>query len=144
MSIVVKQLKIFVLEDSPDRIRSFGKWFGPGLGMDDPVWWTCINTCQDDFEFCPPYDVIFLDHDLGRPDLPDGTNDGSFFVSSVRAYIPTDTPIIIHSFNAAGAERMMSLLRGVTSEVAYLPFGSPAFLENIREIQRMVGLEVNA
>lgn len=101
-------MRIFVLEDDPDRIR----WFCQRLIGHD---WNCIQTCQREYEFKPPYDLILLDHDLGgsqmgmkhgRPlGIAEAEDNGRTFLKMIMDDIG-DTPVIIHSYNGPAADEM--------------------------------------
>ena len=72
-------MRCFVLEDDPERVRRFTEWFH-GKSID----WTCIHTCEQEYEFKPPYDYIFLDHDLGGRQMSDHEDSGSTFCDLIR------------------------------------------------------------
>ncbi len=88
-------MKVFVLEDSEERIQRFSEIFGEAL--------TVARTVGEGKTlFQPPYDLILLDHDLGE--LETGKDFSNWLVESKQT--PTNT--IIHSWNVGGA---LSILR---------------------------------
>ena len=107
-------MKVFVLEDDPDRIRQLCEWL---KGCE----WDCVHTCMREGEFNPPYDLILLDHDLGGRQLIDHEDDGVSFVRLIKDRINPEADIIIHSYNLEGAKRMQAELKPLQSE--RVPFG---------------------
>ena len=87
-----RSLRVFVLEDDPDRIRQLTEWL---IGCE----WDCIQTCIREYEFKPPYDLILLDHDLGGRQLADHEDCGLTFVKLVKDRINIEADIIVHSYN---------------------------------------------
>lgn len=118
--------RIFILEDDPIRIAHFKEVFGSIADL------TITNSCVHVDSFKPPYDVIFLDHDLGGRQLsgdvcvyckgvPEvaaacdyckghvGAHEdcGFTFVKSIKDKLRPDDCVIIHSYNSKGAEKML-------------------------------------
>lgn len=136
--------KVFVLEDDPARVQHFREVFANAAEL------TIIDTCADTDKFQPPYDAIFLDHDLGGRQMTDGRcvhcgsvagsdtscafckdgtdaeDCGTQFVTLVKDKLALDDIVIIHSYNSEGAKRMLALLPAETSAV-YVPFRGKAF-----------------
>ncbi len=129
-------MKIFVLEDDPDRIRRFCGWFGLGLNKEDKIQWDCVHTCVRDGDFRGPYDYIFLDHDLGGRQMVENEDCGTEFVKLIRSRIGT-ARVIIHSFNPDASKRMLQDIKEVTKNVVYFPFGGSEFLMTVKAIQEM-------
>jgi len=90
-----------------------------------------VNDAIRFLEKFSPFDVVYLDHDLGLPTV----DPNSIFPASdeksgyeVAKYIVnmklSERPkrVIIHSINPAGAQRMESLLRRTGLVVKYQPF----------------------
>lgn len=121
-------MKVFVLEDDPDRIRLFAEVLE---GHD----WTCIHTCDRTYEFHAhsPYDLILLDHDLGGRQMVDHEDSGTEFVKLVRDHIGSKARVTIHSYNPDGARRMSKLLEEVGVFPVIQPFG-PTLLKDIRTL----------
>lgn len=139
-------MKIFVLEDDPDRIRWFAQRF---LGHD----WTCIQTCDREYEFKPPYDLILLDHDLGGRQLEAGPlirvhkdlarkvegeviiqgehglieDCGLTFVRMIKDRLDGTGRIIVHSCNPNGAKAMVREIMDSDIFSHYAPFRGSFF-----------------
>lgn len=114
-------MRIFILEDDRQRILLFRE---ASAELDV----TYAESCAEAQErYHPPYDVMFLDHDLGGQIFvnSDDDNTGSAFSRWLPAddakYHPT---IIIHSYNPDGTEYMRQTLvdKGYTAHK--IPFGT--------------------
>jgi len=94
-------MKVFILEDDPDRIQ----WFHERFFKHDCA---IIQTCAREYNFNPPYDLILLDHDLGGRQMDNKHEDSGFeFIKLIKDRIdPRKTVVIIHSYNNVGAKRM--------------------------------------
>jgi len=108
-------MKILILEDSADRIKTFKK----NLNKYDLYFFDRVSDAINAVELMGPFDVIFLDHDL----------DGNIFVDSneentgyqFAKYLATKdikAQIIIHSLNPVGAANMKDVL----PEAEIVPF----------------------
>ena len=114
-------MKIFILEDDPERIR----WLRETL-IDHET--TFIISCIGVDNFQPPYDLILLDHDLGGRQLKEHEDCGLTFVNLVKDRINPEAVIIIHSFNPDGAQRMQqALFDAGIKNVDRCPFRGRAF-----------------
>lgn len=109
-------MKVFILEDDPERIRWFREYF-----FNDEV--TFIESCKQADQFKPPYDLILLDHDLGGRQLEDHEDSGTTFATLIKDKLEDCPFIIIHSYNAVGAGRM----RAVLGRGYYAPFHGDMF-----------------
>lgn len=121
-------MKIFILEDDFERIRQFCNWYSR-CNM------TITNNVKDAVsaiihaaEIDDPYDVIFLDHDLGGRIYVD-TSDPNTGSEVVRKLVETDVLLsnphfIIHSMNTAAAISMEQALNSTDrfSFVHRIPF----------------------
>lgn len=116
-----------MLEDDPSRIRKFAEWF---VGHE----WDSVQTCHREHEFVPPYDIVFLDHDLGGRQMDAHEDCGAEFVRLILDRLDPTTPIIVHSYNKGGAENMLALLKG-QHQAVHLPFYGPDFMAAIDQIQ---------
>lgn len=120
-------MKIFILEDDPIRLLYFREQFiRHDLTITDTI------TRFDLFQ--PPYDVIFMDHDLGGRQLQDHEDNGAAFAKLMvkhEAWVLQDLPIIIHSYNAHGA---MNIQAEIPNSV-YCPFRGPAFTRIVDQIK---------
>lgn len=121
-------MRIFVLEDDPQRIAAFKQYLA---NAEDVT--ICRDIDQALSEFEGPYDVVFLDHDLGDKAYM-GTwerNTGSEFIRQKGAELAGAT-VIIHSWNEPGARYMEeSLLFNNHTHVYRAPFG-PGVLQFAR------------
>lgn len=111
-------LKIFILEDDNDRIMFF-KWY-----FQDSTFELFIATnafeAKDVFEKNAPFDILFLDHDLGGLTYvsSEEKNTGYQFAKFLKNKDLSKSNIVIHSVNYKGALNMLSLLPTAT----YIPF----------------------
>ena len=116
-------IRIFVLEDDERRCEWFAKRFkGDLLDISDDVLQAkeLLTTRR--------YDSIFLDHDLipehyGATESDDERT--GYAIASFLAANPElqrAATIMVHSFNADGAMRMVEELRGAGRQAEYIPF----------------------
>jgi hypothetical protein len=121
-------VKVFILEDDPERITYFHRRF---IGHD----LTVVSSCVDIEKFDPPYDIVFFDHDLGGRQMAEHEDNGANFARAVRDKVG-EASVIIHSYNRDGALSIAAALRlsGVVSY--YAPFRG-TFFE--RGIERLLG-----
>lgn len=108
-------MRIFVLEDSPERAKYFIERFA-----DHEI--TITDDAKDAVVYLSEevYDYIFLDHDLG-----DGNGSGADvaeFLSSDMC-INDDAVVIIHSWNIPASAAMLRMLPGAF----VFPYGSQQF-----------------
>lgn len=92
-------MRVFVLEDDPDRIR----WFAERLMAHT---WDCIQTCHREYAFKPPYDLILLDHNLGGRQMDNSHEDNGLALLGLIKDRIGETPVVIHSYNGPAADRM--------------------------------------
>lgn len=115
-------MKVFILEDDPERMR----WFREQLYADHTV--DVAVSCIEVDKFQPPYDLILLDHDLGGRQMAEHEDCGLTFVNLIKELINPEAFVLIHSYNALGAERMQDALQGAGVENAiYGPFRGHVF-----------------
>ena len=116
-------IRIFLLEDDERRCAWFEKRF-----KGDMLHISCdIDEAKQLLE-ANTYDSIFLDHDLipehYGSDTPDDERTGyaiaSFLAS--RPELQRAATIMVHSFNAEGALRMVEELRRSGRQADYVPF----------------------
>jgi len=116
-------MRIFLLEDDERRCDWFAKRFkGDQLDIacDVPQAKELLQTRQ--------YDSIFLDHDLMPEHYGSETTDDertgyaiAHFLAS-RPDLQRAATIMVHSFNADGAMRMVEELRDAGRQAEYVPF----------------------
>ena len=116
-------LRVFLLEDDERRCD----WFARRFKGDDLDIACDVETARDLLQ-TKVYDSIFLDHDL-MPEhygatTPDDERTGyaiaSFLAS--RPDLQRAATILVHSFNADGAMRMVEELRRAGRHAEYIPF----------------------
>ena len=94
-------MKIFILEDDPERIKKFRRNL-IGHELD-------ITTTVDEGKkyINKKYDLIFLDHDLGGHQMVDsGEGTGYELAALIADTVNKNSAIIIHSLNHYGASAM--------------------------------------
>jgi hypothetical protein len=121
-------MKIFILEDDPNRIAYFRMNL---IGHDLTI---CTDVYAAKKEWQPPYDIVSLDHDLGGQVYVDSAmeNTGMGFVRWLTA-LDVESPVgryYVHSYNPVGADKMHQELRKFHKHVARVPFG-PSLLEEM-------------
>ena len=107
-------MKIFVLDDNDERLKSFKKYLPHIYGFD------CVMVFAKDVaeargklvEF-QPFDVAFLDHDLGDEIFVPSINPNTGF--RVAEFIKDNdigvAKVFVHSLNAPGSIKMEQLLK---------------------------------
>ena len=123
-------MRVFVLEDSHDRIEKFRKALA---GAD-----VSIASSYDEAValFSPPYDLLCLDHDLGFDETlnPEIDNTGYEFVRWLPPTSQSFRPkVVVHTHCQAGAAAMARELVEKGLRPAVLPFGE-AVLKNVRRM----------
>lgn len=110
-------MKIFILEDRPERMTFFQKKFkGHKLFASDNV-----SEAKKLFKKHEPFGLIFLDHDLDLQTHVDSReeNTGYQFAKFLEEK-DINIPVIIHSMNIPGARNMMSVLE--RQKVKFIPY----------------------
>ena len=116
-------LRVFLLEDDERRCDWFAKRFkGDQLDIAGEV------SQAKDLLQTRQYDSIFLDHDLMPEHYGSETTDDertgyaiAHFLAS-RPDLQRSATIMVHSFNADGAMRMVEELRSAGRQAEYIPF----------------------
>lgn len=132
-------MRIFVLEDKPERIITFHDAFKPvGSILVD-----YIQTANLWAEFDPPYDYVFLDHDLGGREGERHEDCGLTFLMQTQRRLETmakwdadGVEIILHTYNSDAAGRMLEYLAAKvpTLSAKWMPFMGEEFKAKIAEI----------
>lgn len=107
--------KIFVLEDNELRIKYFEEWFYQQFETDYEVFYARdVSEAKKLFEENKPFDIYFLDHDLGGEVMvkSEHENTGYQFArflseNDVRGYHEN---IYVHSLNPVGAQNIVNVL----------------------------------
>jgi len=116
-------IRVFLLEDDERRCDWFAKRFkGDELDI------ACDVPQARELLESKTYDSIFLDHDLMPEHYGSATTDdentgyaiASFLAS--RPELQRAATIMVHSFNADGAMRMVEELRRAGRQAEYIPF----------------------
>lgn len=98
--------KVFILEDNPNRIDVFKNYFKDfDLHITDNV-----QKAKEIWLREEPFEFAFLDHDLDNRTFVDSTeeNTGYQFAKFLTDKDYSNTDIIIHSMNPAGALHMLN------------------------------------
>jgi len=116
-------IRIFLLEDDERRCDWFNKRF-----KGDEIDIACEVEEAKELLSTRTYDSIFLDHDLMPEhygsDTPDDERTGyaiAFFLAA-QPELQRSATIMVHSFNADGALRMVETLRRAGRQADYIPF----------------------
>jgi hypothetical protein len=116
-------IRIFLLEDDERRCDWFNKRF-----KGDEIDIACEVEEAKELLSTRTYDSIFLDHDLMPEhygsDTPDDERTGYAIASFLaeRPELQRAATIMVHSFNADGALRMVETLRRAGRQADYIPF----------------------
>ena len=122
-------LKIFILEDNLERIKQFRLSL---LGNDLTI---AKDIDEADQEFKPPYDVFFLDHDLGDRAFVETSdpNTGSAFLREKRVRKAlAGKVVIIHSLNIPAAKSMAQTCLDAGAQVQMIPF--PTLMKRLKDL----------
>jgi CheY-like chemotaxis protein len=123
-------MRILFLDDDPERHALFNQALD--MSMQEQVWAVYdVAGAIDALEEGSPFDIAFLDHDLdGRIYVQESEGTGTEVAQHITTLEPADRPglIVVHSFNPAGASRMLKILQAQNCNAQYYPFGSQPFL----------------
>lgn len=119
-----RNVRVLVLEDSPERIKRFKAYFG----VNDHFVFEADFTDDADQAIAlfqqNPYDLLFLDHDLDEGSNPDHENNGKRFTASL-----VDNPraihvamAVVHSINPMGNPAMCDDLKNAGVWCAGIPW----------------------
>lgn len=101
-------MKIIILEDSIERIRTFKK----ELHGHDLFFFDQVSEAKEALTLLGPFDVIFLDHDLDDKVFVNSNEENTGY--QLAKYIAENNikfdQIIIHSMNPAGVSKMKGIL----------------------------------
>lgn len=126
-------MKVFVLEDDPQRRRLFQD---ACIGHDLTL---AVDVAEAIKKWNPPYDFVCLDHDLGGevyvPSEQENTGAGFcrwLVQQENRSMIPG---VFVHSYNLPGAKVMQAILHAAGIDSIYTPFG-PTVLNVLKDRER--------
>lgn len=110
-------MKVFILEDDENRIDFFTR------NLNTKV--ECIAIAKNIYEGIKilsedTFDILFLDHDLGEPEIPENTGSGlaKFIVNNKIKC----NEIFIHSMSPVGAQNIKNILDNGNYESSIIPF----------------------
>ncbi len=109
-------MKVFVLEDYEERTH----WFSRVFVRHEMVLCNHAGLAKDILGTIK-FDVILLDHDLEGDAFvaSDHPNTGYVVAKALPDTANAETPVIIHSYNAEGADLMMAALGGRARKVPF-------------------------
>lgn len=113
-------MRIFILEDSVDRIKEFKKnLIGNEVFVTDKV-----KEGIDILQTMGPFDYAFLDHDLDGLVYQESKNGTGYQLAEWISKNVDKAPvtIIVHSLNPAGAHNMCKVLEASNIHANYIPF----------------------
>lgn len=124
-------MRTLFLDDNPARRAWAKRELGPTRQLctaEDAV--ACIGFLRDTLpalfgiEASPPFDEVYLDHDLGGETFADSSqpNTGMEVVRWIVANRPTIGAVIVHSLNAPAANEMVARLRDAGYTAEYVNF----------------------
>ncbi len=118
-------MNVLFLDDCPARLEwaaeefCTGNRFTPAKDASEAIGWLDhAKTCHR------PYDVVYLDHDLGDEKWQDSSeeNTGMEVVRWVVAYKPKVGRFVVHSMNTPAGHEMVAKLRDAGYEAEYVSF----------------------
>lgn len=123
-------MKIFILEDDPQRM----KWFYKTFHQHTILWTDNVKDAKIILKENPDIPTLFLDHDLGGKQMVSTVNENTG--SALARWIKEEDglffdQIFIHSLNPVGAFYMREALTDSAKEVRNIPF--PLLQKNIIE-----------
>jgi len=125
-------MRVFVLEDDPMRLAWFWSHF-QGTEL------TCCTDAADAVRAFRDgrWDVVSLDHDLGGQTFVDSAdkNTGAEFLRQCGAEVAACPVVAVHSYNQAGAARMIALLQDYGKSIEWTPFRSASHLEALMGVK---------
>ncbi len=101
-------MKVLFLDDDPARWSSFSKAM---VGRAETIWAQTAIEAIEQLKDNSPFDMIFLDHDLGgKVYVASGEGTGWEVAKWIANNITNPPRILIHSMNPVGAKEMKYLL----------------------------------
>ena len=129
----MNMLRLFMLDDDPERVSYFIELVNKEVTERCEI--TVISSSKQWREFKPPYDMIFLDYDLGGRQLTEHPDNGATFVRTVKTLLlGVSCPVVLHSYSPDGARAMRDLLLDLPVQVQLAPFGSATFNQMVRKL----------
>ena len=128
-------MNILFLDDDETRHKFFTEWFYSVKGDGDIlISVRSAKECIDTLKNKGPFDLAFLDHDLGGEIFVTKVENTGYevalFIEMIfqlnKETIGTKIPksVVVHSYNKQGADRMLNVLNKICEEYAHWhPFG---------------------
>ena len=113
-------MKVLFLDDDPNRMKYARLYFSKDELSEAETAEQAIKM----LEKYSPYDLVLLDHDLGGKVYCPSDEVSGYAVAKHISEMPKEKlplRVVIHSFNPAGAENMIRVLRGIVP-LARQPF----------------------
>lgn len=136
-----RNVRVLVLEDSPERIKRFKAYFG----VNDHFVFEADFTDDADQAIAlfqqKPYDLLFLDHDLDEGSNPDPENNGKRFTASLIGN-PRAIHVamaVVHSINPMGNPAMCDDLKNA----GVWCYGIPWVWERLDTITGRLARQIN-
>jgi CheY-like chemotaxis protein len=128
-------MRVLFLDDDENRHEVFSKKFHAGASPDDAfIAVRNVDECVEALKSKGPFDKIFLDHDLGGKQFVKETEGTGYqvalFIESELGDELLPPKVIVHSYNQAGAFRMVNAIKNRIYNVRWVPFG-PEMLSHI-------------
>jgi len=109
-------MRVLFLDDDPNRWKSFSREV---IGKAEPVWVETAKDAIDQLKTNGPFNIIFLDHDLGgKIYAPSGEGTGWEVAKWIVDNIEDPCRVIVHSMNPVGARNIKDLI----PEAEIIPF----------------------
>jgi DNA-binding LytR/AlgR family response regulator len=129
-------MKIFILEDDPNRVEWLKENFNPGIELD------ITEMAETGMKWLREreYDVIFLDHDLGgeRMVSSDVWNTGATVARMIHETDNKHLTVIVHSYNPSGAQIMIDSMRDKGVKCHYFYFRGEQFVSVVKQINNRI------
>ena len=104
-------MKVLILEDSPERIRTFKQ----KLRAHDLYFFDNVREACEAVDLLGPFDSYFLDHDLdGKVFVPSEEPNTGYQFAKYLAAKGVKGQVVVHTLNPAGADAIMSVLPTAT------------------------------
>lgn len=123
--------RLFFLDDDEIRVNAFR-----AAVEHDPGLTVAMSVAEGLLKFKPPYDAVFLDHDLGDFVYMSSTlaDTGAEFLRQIDLSSLANSLVLVHSYNPDGARTMVAMLRDAgVHDAHYIPFG-PSVLRIAKEV----------
>lgn len=112
-------IRILILEDNVERREAFRKTYSNNSVITSPNAEQCIHLLNS----YDPFDIIFLDHDLGGQQMVESGPGTGYEVAEWLRDHPEKLPqiVVVHSLNPAGRANIYHCLKDLVKTYEY-PF----------------------